>query len=153
MAQSCRFHEREDTIVTPDLTLPRLTPNASNGVSVRTLSRVLAGFLALLVGTGGLLYVNGMHTARPIATVITRNNALSRSRRLVVFVKGGSADMDTYSPLLDRLRREPELANADLLLFDHQLARLTIGHEYDFATRLRRGSTLDSRARYRGAIA
>jgi len=70
-----------------------------------------------------------------------------------VFVKGGSADMDTYSPLLDRLRREPELANADLLLFDHQLARLAIGHEYDFATRLRRGSTLDSRARYRGAIA
>ncbi|HEY2853730.1 MAG TPA: alpha/beta hydrolase [Gemmatimonadaceae bacterium] len=104
---------------------------------MRTLSRVLAGSLALLVGTGALLYVKGMHAARPITTVITRNNALSRSRRLLVFVKGGSADMDTYSPLLDRLRREPELANADVLLFDHQLARLTIGHEYDFATRLR----------------
>lgn len=87
-----------------------------------------------LLALGALAYAKGMHPARPLTTVLP---GVSGSRRLLVFVKGGSADVATYAPLFTRLRREPELSTSDLLVFDHQLARLTIGHDYDFATRLR----------------
>lgn len=88
----------------------------------------------MLAALGIWLYALGMHPAHPTSTIVL---GPPKARRLLVFVKGGSADLATYQPLLSRLRREPALANADLLLFDHQLARLTTGHDYDFATRLR----------------
>lgn len=103
--------------------------NALSSLS-RTATCIALGLLAL----GALLYAKGMHPAHPVTTLLP---GASASRRLLVFVKGGSANLATYEPLLTRLRREPELATSDVLLFDHQLARLTIGHDYDFVTRLR----------------
>ena len=77
-----------------------------------------------------------MHPARPVTTLM-HGAAAGTSRRLIVFTKGSGADIEGYKPLLRRLLSEPDLANSDLLLFDHDLGRLTIGHAYDFATRLR----------------
>lgn len=97
---------------------------------------VVSGIVALGALWGGL-YAKGMHAAHPVTTVIRGPRAPEAPRRLLVFVKGTSANVDAYKPLLYRLQREPELANSDLLLFDHRLVRLTVGHAYDFATRLR----------------
>jgi alpha-beta hydrolase superfamily lysophospholipase len=99
--------------------------------------RLVAGCCLALLALGGILYMEGMHAAHPVTTLIKAPPTFGAARRLVVFVKGGSADLRTYQPLLRRLLAEPELANSDVLLFDHQLGRLTIGHDYDFATRLR----------------
>jgi pimeloyl-ACP methyl ester carboxylesterase len=95
------------------------------------------GCCLAMVALGGFLYMEGLHAAHPFTTLIKAPPTSGTARRLLVFVKGGSADLRTYQPLLRRLLAEPELANSDVLLFDHQLGRLTIGHDYDFATRLR----------------
>ena len=101
-----------------------------------SIGRLLAILVLLLGLAGAWLYHLGMHPARPVTT-LTHGAATGASRRLIVFTKGSAADIEGYRPLLNRLLGEPELANSDLLLFDHQLGRLTIGHAYDFATRLR----------------
>lgn len=93
--------------------------------------------MLLPLAIAGWLYANGLHPARPVTTVISPGVERDSTRRLLVFVKGGSADIQTYQPLLRRLRSERELARTDLLIFDHRLGRLTTGHDYDFATRLR----------------
>lgn len=94
---------------------------------------LIVAMLVLCAGAGWL-YAKGMHPAHPIATLVP---GTPQSRRLFVFVKGGSADGEKYQPLLRRLLAEPELAGSDVLLFDHQIGRLTIGRGYEFATRLR----------------
>src|SRR5690242_9328889 len=81
--------------------------------------------------------MKGLHPAHPVTTLISRANKAGSRSRLLVFVKGGSADLNTYRPLLRRLLAEPQLVGSDVLLYDHHLGRLTIGHDYDFATRLR----------------
>lgn len=101
-----------------------------------SIGRFLAALVLVLALAGVWLYHSGMHPARPLTT-LTHGAATGASRRLIVFTKGSAADIEGYKPLLKRLLAEPELANSDLLLFDHQLGRLTIGHAYDFATRLR----------------
>ena len=101
-----------------------------------SIRRFLFTVVVLLGLAGTWLYHSGMHPARPVTTLM-HGVATGPSRRLIVFTKGSSADIEGYKPLLKRLLAEPELANSDLLLFDHQLGRLTTGHAYDFATRLR----------------
>jgi pimeloyl-ACP methyl ester carboxylesterase len=103
---------------------------------MRRIGAVIAAFAAL-GAIWGALYAMGMHAAHPVTTVIRGPRAPGAPRRLLVFVKGTGADVEAYKPLLFRLQAEPSLANSDLLLFDHRLVRLTIGHAYDFATRLR----------------
>lgn len=97
----------------------------------------IVGGIAVLGALWACLYAEGMHPADPVTTVIRGPRATGAPRRLLVFVKGTSADVEAYKPLLFRLQAEPGLANSDLLLFDHRLRRLTTGHAYDFATRLR----------------
>jgi alpha-beta hydrolase superfamily lysophospholipase len=101
-----------------------------------SIGRLLAAVVLLVSLVYGWLYHLGMHSAHPVTTLMDGAATGSR-RRLLVFVKGGSADIQTYQPLLRRLRSERELADADFLIFDHQLGRLTTGHDYDYATRLR----------------
>jgi alpha-beta hydrolase superfamily lysophospholipase len=105
-------------------------------VSSRRLAASALGIVVIVV-LGGLLYAKGLHPAHPAATLARGSERARGSGRLVVLVKGGSADVATYAPLTRRLLNEPELAGSDLLVFDHQLSRLTPGHLYDFATRLR----------------
>lgn len=92
-----------------------------------SIGRLLAALVLMLGLTGAWLYHWGMHPARPVTT-LTHGATTGASRRLIVFTKGSAADIEGYKPLLNRLLGEPELANSDLLLFDHQLGRLTIGH-------------------------
>jgi len=93
--------------------------------------------IASTVALGGLLYAKGLHPAHPVTTLARGGATPQASHRLVVLVKGGSADIAGYAPLTRRLLSEPQLAGSDLLVFDHRLSRLTPGHLYDFATRLR----------------
>lgn len=102
----------------------------------RVVGAAVFGFI-VLGAIWGWLYSNGMHSAQPVTTLVRGPESPGAPRRLLVFVKGTGADINWYKPLLSRLQAEPELANTDLLLFDHRLVRLTMGHAYDFATRLR----------------
>lgn len=92
---------------------------------------------ALFVVLAILLYGMGLHPAHPTTTLVRGVRRPGASRRLVVFVKGGSSDMRTYRPLLDRLMAEPELAGSDLLLYDHHVVRLTTTRAEEIALRLR----------------
>lgn len=103
---------------------------------MRKIVAVVAATAALGALWGGL-YAMGMHPAHPVTSVIRGPRAPGAPRRLLVFVKGTSANVEAYKPFLFRLQAEPQLANTDLLLFDHRLVRLTTGRAYDFATRLR----------------
>jgi hypothetical protein len=47
-----------------------------------------------------------MHAAHPITTVVNRPAVSGAPRQLLVFVKGGGADLETYNPLLHRLLAE-----------------------------------------------
>jgi hypothetical protein len=91
----------------------------------------------ILVVVSVMLYVMGLHAAHPTVTLVRGTRAAGAPRRLVVFVKGGSSDMRTYRPLLDRLLAEPELAGSDLLLYDHHVVRLTTSRAEEIALRLR----------------
>ena len=91
----------------------------------------------LLVVLAVVLYAMGLHPAHPTTTLVRGVRRAGAPRRLVVFVKGGSSDMRTYRPLLDRLMAEPELAGSDLLLYDHHVVRLTTTRAEEIALRLR----------------
>ena len=116
-------------------------PNASEGpepsVSFTRRAWYLVAVVASLLALGAWLYAMGLHAAVPRVTLLPGVRADSQPRRLIVFVKGVGADVESYAPLIARLRREPQLAGSDVLVFDHRLRRLSMSRAADVSTRLR----------------
>src|SRR5690348_13945022 len=100
---SCRFARSSRTIVT------LVRPCVLRGGILAKIGRIAVAGLAALTALYACLYAKGLHAAHPISTT-AKSAGGARAHRLIVFVKGGSADVRTYRPLLDRLRAEPELA-------------------------------------------
>ena len=68
-------------------------PNGLTEDPLKRFVRLAAGCCLALAALGGVLYMEGLHAAHPVTTLIKAPPTVGAPRRLFVFVKGGSADL------------------------------------------------------------